>query len=64
MPIQDTRLAHPLRAISQFLKTPFGRCFEVDKRLEYFVVTQHWDGYLRRVDDPNCGLEIPKNANT
>ena len=46
--VQDTRLVQPNQATEAFLKTPEGRCFEVDKRPEYFIITQHWDGFLRR----------------
>jgi len=54
--VQDTRLTMPLAAMSAFFKRdPLGGCFEVDRRLEYFIVGQHWHGYLRRKETGEGG---------
>lgn len=50
--VQDTRLGSPLQAVNAFLASPAGRCFEKDRRPEYYVITQHWEGYLYR--KPGC----------
>jgi cephalosporin hydroxylase len=50
--IQDMRLGGPLQAIQQFLNSKNGTCFDIDKRWEYFIFSQHFDGFLRRRE--NC----------
>ena len=50
--VQDTRLGSPLQAVNAFLASPAGKCFEKDRRPEYYVITQHWEGYLYR--KPGC----------
>jgi len=47
--VQDTRLGGPLNALHRFLKSPLGRCFRIDRRLEYLLYTQHHEGYLYRL---------------
>ena len=50
--VQDTRLGAPLQAIQLFLDSKNGTCFDIDKRWEYFIFSQHFDGFLRRRE--NC----------
>jgi cephalosporin hydroxylase len=50
--VQDTRLGAPIQAIRQFLESKNGTCFDIDKRWEYFLFSQHYDGFLRRRE--NC----------
>eukprot|EP00978_Attheya_sp_CCMP212_P037396 scaffold175787_cov51-Attheya_sp.AAC.1 len=56
MIVQDTRLRGPLKAVKHFLDSDDGRCFDIDKRWEYFIFSQHFDGFLRR--RVNCPTTI------
>jgi|EP00970_Alexandrium_tamarense_P007973 cephalosporin hydroxylase len=47
MVVQDTRLGDPHRAVRKFMKEG-ADCFHIDKRWEYFVFSQHFDGFLRK----------------
>jgi len=46
--VQDTRIGGPLQAVRLFLDTDAGRSFCIDRRFEYFIYSQHFDGFLRR----------------
>jgi len=50
MLVQDTRGGRwaPERAIGDFLRGPNGAGFEVDRRWEYLVFSQHTGGWLRK----------------
>jgi cephalosporin hydroxylase len=50
--VQDTRLRGPWQAIKKFLDSTNGTCYDIDKRWEYFLFSQHFDGFLRRRE--NC----------
>ena len=49
--VQDTRLGPPLEAADAFLASEAGACFSRDRRPEYFMITQHWGGFLHRQAD-------------
>jgi cephalosporin hydroxylase len=38
----------PPRAVREFLKSPMGQDFEVDRTFEYYLYTQHAGGFLKR----------------
>mmetsp|Transcript_60585 Transcript_60585/g.118766 ORF Transcript_60585/g.118766 Transcript_60585/m.118766 type:complete len:128 (-) Transcript_60585:90-473(-) len=50
MLVQDTRGGRwePAEAINDFLKLPEGSKFQVDRRWEYLVFTQHTGGWLKK----------------
>ena len=50
--VQDTRLGGPWRALQDFLRSENGSCFDIDKRWEYFIFSQHFDGFLKKRE--NC----------
>lgn len=53
MLVQDTRGGRwsPAAAVADFLKLPEGSPFEVDRRWEYLVFTQHSGGWLKKKEE-------------
>ena len=59
--VQDTRVVEPVNAIKPFLRD--HPCFVVDRRPEYYYITQHWGGYLyKRRAASGCADESAHNA--
>ena len=51
--VQDTKIdriakAGPAAAVRAFLASPAGAAFDIDRRPEYFVYSQHSGGFLRK----------------
>ena len=55
--VQDTKMfrlnkkdpnVNPSGAVTQFLKSDRGKDFYIDRNFEYYVITQHPEGFLRR----------------